>query len=210
MPDDYTPQRDRPPDYGFARFDRWMAQLKQCIPDGVTYATVVAAIEEAGRDLNLDRLATTHDLSEKARRLVRQLARFGDVGRRPFYAFASVCIAVISPPRRHADGPTTYIMVTRRRGQLDYWWIDSADSGFSGLGIRRQPLTQSEAVRIVEEVIAAQAAWDVVDGADRSAYVPERASQLRIRSQFYPNLEPAFRAQARRKRRSTDHRRRPQ
>lgn len=203
MPDDHTIHRDHRPDYGFGRFDRWVAQLKQRSPDHATYAAVVKALEEGGRDLDVNALAVAHDLDAQARRLVRNLIRFGNADRRPFYAFGSLCIAVISPPRRHADGPTTYIMVTRRRGQLDFWWIDSADSGFGALGVRPQPLTLSEAVRMVEKVIAAQAEWDVVDGAARTAYAPERAAQLRIRSQFYPKFDTALRAGVQRSRRST-------
>lgn len=181
-----------------------MAQLKSCCRDRATYAAVVTALEEGGRDLDVDGLAAMHDLDVQARRLVRRLARFGDVGRRPFYAFASVCLAVISPPRQHVGSPTTYIMVTRRGGQLDFWWIDSADSGFGALGVRGEPLTGREAEAMVRQVIAAQASYDVVDHADRSPYAPGRASTLRIRSAFYPRLDAGVR---RRTSRRTRHRR---
>jgi len=206
VPDDHTNRHNYRPDYGFARFDELMAQLKQRSPNHATYAAVVTALEEGGRDLDLDALAATHDLNAQARRLVRQLVHFGNADRRPFYAFASVCIAMISPRGRSAESPTTYIMVSRRRGQLDYWWIDSADSGFGALGRRNQPLTLREVAVIVKRVMRTQARWDTIDGADRTAYAPDRAAQLRIHSPFYLQLEGQFResteSTGRRRRRS--------
>lgn len=187
MPDNQN-ELDFRPDYGFERFDRLIEQLKLHIPDRATHAAVVTALEEAGRDLDLNKLAAKHHLSRKATTLVRQLARFGDV-RHPFYAFGSLCVAMIAASREHADAPTTYIMVTRRHRQLDYWWIDTADSGFGALGIRDRPLTVWEAVIMVGDVIAAQAHWDVVDGADRSAYALGSGTTLRITSRFYPRLQ---------------------
>jgi len=202
VPHDRDPQLGFRPDYGFRAFDERMEQLKLHVPDRAMYAALVTALEEAGRDLDLHKLAATHHLTRRATTVVRRLARFGDdVRRRPFYAFGSVCVATIAPRREHADAPTTYIMVTRRRGQLDFWWVDTAPSGFGALGLRRQPLTLQQAVIMVVDVIRAQADYDVIDGADRSAYALGNAAKLRFASRFYPRLGAWYRWSIRRGRR---------
>lgn len=192
MPHARDAQRQHRPDY-FAKFDRWLRQLGDHVPDPTTRASLLTTLDEDGRQVDLQRLAARYHLSRAAVRLVRQLVRFGDEGG-PVHSFGSVCIAEItSRAGRRIQSVTTYVYATRRGIKVDYWWADSAD-GFGALGLRAQPLTLREAVIMVERVVQAQARYDVVDGGDRAAYEPELAARLRIRSQFYPDLVTWFRS----------------
>lgn len=189
MPDDRDPQRNRRPDY-FTAFDGWLQQLEAHIADPITRAAVLTTLDEDGRQVDLQQLAAQRRLTEAAVRLIRRLVRFGDVGH-PVHSFGSTCIAEITP-RMRSPSVITYVYATRRGAQVEYWWADTAD-GFGVLGVRGRPLTVREAEAMVRRVIAAQASYDVIDGGDRSAYAPDRASMLRIRSAFYPRLDAGVR-----------------
>lgn len=187
MPQVRRPQR---PDY-FADFDRWLRQLEDHIPDPATRAAVLTTLQEDGRQIDVQQLAARYHLSRATVRLVGRLVRFGDEGG-PVHSFGSVCVTEITPPAgRPTRSVVTYVFATRRGTKIDYWWADTAD-GFGPLGLRNQPLTLREGVVMVDRVVRAQARYDVVDGGDRAAYAPERAAQLRIRSQFYPHLGTWF------------------
>lgn len=180
------------PDYGFDRLDRWLADLARLIPDLSARSAVLQALEENGRQLDVDELAHRYQLSRPTTRLVGQLARFGD-RRLPVHAFASVHVAEISAPS--AYGPqslATYLLATRRADHLEYWWADAAD-GFGVLGMRDLPLSFIEAVIMVEATVVAQGALAIIDGADRSGYRLDRLASMRISSRFYPALARWFR-----------------
>lgn len=197
-------QRPLRPDY-FADFDGWLQQLEEQIPDSPTRASLLTTLDEDGRQVDLQQLAARYHLSRAAVRLIRRLVRFGDEGR-PVHSFGSVCIAEIAP-RARSRNVTTHVYATRWGAKVDYWWTDTAE-GFGALGVRDGPLTLREAVVMVRRVVRAQARYDVIDGGDRSAYMPDRAAQLRVTSTFYPRLGTWFRSGRSGRVRSTGQRRR--
>lgn len=164
---------------------RWLRLLDEHIPDPAIRAAVLTALDEDGRQVDVQRLGARHHFGRATVRLIRRLVRLGDEGG-PVHSFGSVCIAEITPRAgRRTQSVATYVYATRRGTKVDYWWADSAD-GFGALGVRNQPLSLHEAVVMVKRAVRAQATYNIVDGGDRSAYAPKRASQLRIASTFYP------------------------
>ena len=190
----------------FTSFDRCVQQLAEQIPDRAIRAAVLTTLDEDGRQVDMQQLAARYRLNRAAVRLIRRLVRFGDVGH-PVHNFGSIYIAEIVPrATRTTRSVTTYLYATRRGTKVDLWWADTAD-GFGALGLRNQPLTPREAVVMLEKAIRAQATYDVIDDGDRSAYAPGRASTLRIRSKFHPQLEVQFRRRTQRRRRRSGGRR---
>lgn len=163
MPDPSQFRLHERPDYGFSEFDRLLQQLRDAIPDIGTRAEVLAALQLAGRDLDVDDLAREQDLTPDIVEVVRELSAFGDEGRW-VHEFGSVHVAQISAGS--FDGMcsvTTYVLATRKGSEIEFWWQDE-NGGEGELGVRNQPVTMAEVITLIDTVLLAQESYTVERG----------------------------------------------
>jgi hypothetical protein len=132
------------------------------------------------------------DLAPSIADVVRILAVFGDDGQQ-LHTFGSVVLARINAGSLVGSVDlTTYVLATRRGGQVEIWWQDE-NGGTGSLGMMEQVPSFLECTVLLDAVLVAQAQYDLVGGDWRSGYLCDDTMVVGITSEIYPQLREWYR-----------------